>query len=146
MFALLGMQVIQFVIAHFVTFRSNQQGAKCKHVCHHAFTVSLFALIPIINLVIYSKLLKSEVDTGALFPYFTFNVILSFILEIWFFCNLIEQFEGMNHQSKIETDSKYQEMTPNEAMTFRSDMYSLLYVSLVKPQYKMYCDLLVKTG
>ena len=31
-------------------------------------------------------------------------------------------------------------------MTFREDMYSLLYVSLVKPQYKMYCDLVAKTG
>ena len=31
-------------------------------------------------------------------------------------------------------------------MTFREDMYSLLYVSLVKPQYKMYTDLVKKTG
>ena len=33
-----------------------------------------------------------------------------------------------------------------KTMVFRQDMYSLLYVSLVKPQYKMYCDLVRKTG
>ena len=31
-------------------------------------------------------------------------------------------------------------------MTFREDMYSLFYISLVKPQYKLYCDLVAKTG
>ena len=31
-------------------------------------------------------------------------------------------------------------------MTFRDDMFSLLFISLVKPQYKMYCDLVDKTG
>ena len=31
-------------------------------------------------------------------------------------------------------------------MTFREDVYSLLYISLVKPQYKMYCDLVARTG
>ena len=34
----------------------------------------------------------------------------------------------------------------DKPMTFREDMYSLLYVSLVKPQYKMYCDIVAKTG
>ena len=31
-------------------------------------------------------------------------------------------------------------------MTFREDMYSLLYVSLVRPEYKIYCDLVAKHG
>ena len=31
-------------------------------------------------------------------------------------------------------------------MTFREDVYSLLYVSIVKPQYKMYCDIVARTG
>ena len=34
----------------------------------------------------------------------------------------------------------------DKCMTFRADMFSLLYVSLVKPQYKMYCDLVASTG
>ena len=34
----------------------------------------------------------------------------------------------------------------DKPMTFREDMYSLLYVSLVRPEYKMYCDLVAKTG
>ena len=34
----------------------------------------------------------------------------------------------------------------DKPMTFREDLYSLLFVSLVKPQYKMYCDLVAKTG
>ena len=34
----------------------------------------------------------------------------------------------------------------DKPMTFREDLYCLLYVSLVKPQYKMYCDLVAKTG
>jgi len=31
-------------------------------------------------------------------------------------------------------------------MTFREDMYSLLFMHLVKPQYKKYCDLVARTG
>ena len=31
-------------------------------------------------------------------------------------------------------------------MTLREDMYSLLFVSLVKPQYKKYCDLVARTN
>ena len=34
----------------------------------------------------------------------------------------------------------------DKPMTFREDLYCLLYISLVKPQYKMYCDLVAKTG
>ena len=31
------------------------------------------------------------------------------------------------------------------AMSFREDMFSLLFISLVKPQYKLYCDMVYKT-
>ena len=34
----------------------------------------------------------------------------------------------------------------DHAMTFREDLFSLLFVSLVKPQYKMYCDLVHRTN
>ena len=34
----------------------------------------------------------------------------------------------------------------DKPMTFREDLYCLLYISLVKPQYKMYCDLVDRTG
>ena len=34
----------------------------------------------------------------------------------------------------------------DKPMTFREDVYSLLYVSIVKPQYKMYCDIVARTG
>ena len=33
-----------------------------------------------------------------------------------------------------------------KSLRLREDMYSLAFVSLVKPQYKMYCDLVDKTG
>ena len=56
-----------------------------------------------------------------------------------------EEFEANPIVDLDETDllPTYQVDKP---MTFREDMYSLLYVSLVKPQYKMYCDLVHKTG
>lgn len=31
------------------------------------------------------------------------------------------------------------------AMTFREDMFSLLFISLVKPQYKLYCEIVHRT-
>ena len=31
-------------------------------------------------------------------------------------------------------------------MTFREDMYSLLFISLVRPQYKLYCEIVHRTN
>ena len=33
-----------------------------------------------------------------------------------------------------------------KSLTLRADMYSLLFATMVKPEYKTYCDLVVKTG
>ena len=30
-------------------------------------------------------------------------------------------------------------------MTFREDMFSLLFISLVKPQYRLYCEMAYRT-
>ena len=34
----------------------------------------------------------------------------------------------------------------DKPMKFGEDLFALLFVSLVRPQYKMYCDLVSKTG
>ena len=34
----------------------------------------------------------------------------------------------------------------DKSLDLREDMYSLLYVSLVKPHYKKYCELVEETG
>ena len=53
-------------------------------------------------------------------------------------------------KKKSEKEDPENEIMPGYAkdkpMTFREDLYCLLYISLVKPQYKMYCDLVSKTG
>lgn len=33
-----------------------------------------------------------------------------------------------------------------KSLQLREDMYSMLFISFVKPQYKTYCDLVAKTG
>ena len=43
---------------------------------------------------------------------------------------------------------QYKELGAGElkSLTLREDMYSMSFISFVKPQYKMYCDLVAKTG
>ena len=49
-------------------------------------------------------------------------------------------------KKKVSEEEILQGYLKDKPMTFREDLYSLLFVSLVKPQYKMYCDILARTG
>ena len=51
---------------------------------------------------------------------------------------------GINED--VKTDNILTGYAIDKPMTFREDMYSLLFIHLVKPQYKKYCDLVAKTG
>ena len=43
-------------------------------------------------------------------------------------------------------DTGFEKHKVDKPVTFGEDLYSLLFVSLVRPQYKIYCDLVAKTG
>ena len=48
-------------------------------------------------------------------------------------------------KTKSMKDTILPENLAETAMTFREDMYSLLFISLVKPQYKLYCEIVHRT-
>ena len=48
-------------------------------------------------------------------------------------------------KSALMKDTILPENLAETAMTFREDMYSLLFISLVKPQYKLYCEIVHRT-
>ena len=100
-------------------------------------------------------------------------MIHTILFSFWFFVVLIDVFEELKIRNAIErkkivkadkkkkgsesgtgaiaaiemfTDMILPGFQPDKVMTFREDMYCLLFVSLVKPQYKMYCDIVHKTG
>ena len=134
--------------------------------------VFLFLITPLVFFVSYITLLGT-VETKVLFLYFTFILLHTILFTIWFFVALIDLFEGLKFENAAErrkvvgtvekeakvkkekdSDEEQEENIPellpgyavDKPMTFREDMYSLLYVSLVKPQYKMYCDIVARTG
>ena len=141
---------------------------------HNGLSVFLFLVLPAVFFVAYFALLGT-VETKTLFLYFTFTMIHTVFVTLWFFVVLIDILEGLKMQNVADrrsaaaedgakgagaagVEEAYQddktvvnEVIPpgrraDSAMRFREDMYSLLFVSLVKPQYKMYCDLVAKTG
>ena len=119
-------------------------------------------LTPIIFLVAYFTLLGT-VETKVLFLYFTFTLIHTILFTLWFFIILVDIFEGLKVENaaerrevagkpatkpdKVKKDlviNEEEEETdideeilpgyqPDKPMTFREDMYSLFFVSLVKP-------------
>ena len=150
-------------------------------VCHYVLAVLFFLATPIIIIVAYVSLLASEVETGVLFPYFTFYTILTFLITIQFFVSLLDVFERLKQEhadarARFQAGKEMEEATKRldadgeeerneqerinefiwklppyekqgtQAVKLREDMYSLLFVSLVKPQFKKYCDLVDMTG
>ena len=125
---------------------------------HNALAVFLFIITPILFLAAYFTLLGT-VETKWLFLYFTFTLIHTILFTLWFFIVLLDVFEGLKVQNAVErkavaanmgnkimTDSmkdagdlanhsihrEYSKKV-DKPMTFREDMFCLLYVSLVKP-------------
>ena len=130
--------------------------------CNYCFTVLLFLVTPVLNVCAYIGLLASGTDAGPISAYLTFYVILSVLLALQFFISLLDTFEQMKLDHAIERSAgaaspeKLQESSKfrawqssakiGEPMRLREDMYSLMYVSMVKPEYKKYCDLVAETG
>ena len=63
--------------------------------------VLLFVISPILIIIKYFLLLGS-VDAKVLFLYFTFTMIHSIIVSIWFFVVLLPMFEGLKRQNASE--------------------------------------------
>ena len=195
LFNLLALQLIQSITVVYITFvpyRHDDEKESCYNKCmpawHNILEVLLFLVLPAGFFAAYFTLLGT-VETKTLFLYFTFTVIHTLFVTLWFLVILIDIFEGLKMQNVAERRHKIEvgAIKPNQVskevehatairnedpeeeepknmkenlvnenvlpskrvdkpMRFREDMYSLLFVSLVKPQYKMYCDLVARTG
>ena len=61
----------------------------------------LFVLIPMINILVYVKMLASGAESGILFPYMTFYATLSALVLISFFTVLIDDFEELKWEHTV---------------------------------------------
>ena len=62
---------------------------------HYACALLLFIATPFFNIVVYVGVLTSGAESGALFDYMTFCTILSILVLIWFFANLVDDFHKL---------------------------------------------------
>ena len=62
---------------------------------HYACALLLFIATPLFNIVVYVGVLTSGAESGALFDYMTFCTILSVLVLIWFFANLVDDFHKL---------------------------------------------------
>ena len=62
---------------------------------HYACALLLFIATPFFNIVVYIAVLISGAESGALFGYMTFCTILSVLVLIWFFANLVDDFHKL---------------------------------------------------
>ena len=128
---------------------------RCVDIFHYVLSVLLFLLTPIVIIIGYGVIFATGVSTGPLFSYLTFFAILTVLLQAWFFGSLIDIFERLkqDNTNKLlwKDDQKFLDTLSEKgkvekSLTLRADMYSLLFVTMVKPEYKTYCDLVAKTG
>ena len=68
--------------------------------CHYVLAILLSIVIPVFNVIIYIKLLASDVRMGPIFAYFTFYAILTIILTLFFLISLLDVFT----RAKLEND------------------------------------------
>ena len=59
---------------------------------HYACAIILFVVSPIFNIVLYIVVLSSGAESGAMFGYMTFCTFLTVLILIWFFTNLLDEF------------------------------------------------------
>ena len=135
---------------------------KCMPGCNYCLTVFLFLVTPALNVIVYIALLASGAEAGPVFSYLTFYSILSVLLALHFFISLLDVFESekVKHAvarnasaASLETQRELGQYPGWRAngkvgtpMRLREDMYSLMFASMVKSQYKKYCDLAHETG
>ena len=62
---------------------------------HYACCLLLFFVTPIFNVVVYIALLSSDAESGAMFGYVTFCTLLTVLVLIWFFANLLDDFNRL---------------------------------------------------
>ena len=124
---------------------------KCMPCCNYCFTILLFLALPIVIILAFFGLQVAAIDTGPLTSYLTFYVILALLLSLQFFVGLIDVFEKTKLEHAIAKNNGFENPAPEklqesgkflawqssarigEPMRLREDMYSLMYVSLVKP-------------
>ena len=61
--------------------------------CNYCLTIFLFLVTPILNVIAYISLIASGANTGPIFSYMTFYTVLSVLLALQFFIELLDVFE-----------------------------------------------------
>ena len=126
-------------------------------VFQYVLIVFLFVVSPVLISIGYIYALSRPMETKDLYSYFTLVFILSILLTTQFFGHFLGDFERLKTENttvrrsfakRIEhmKSKQISSHAMNSSLKLRQDIYSLMTVSLVKPQYKRYCDLVAKTG
>ena len=137
---------------------------------HYTLSMILFIILPVFNLLVYIMMLASSSESGLLFSYMTFYVTLSALILLCFFTILLDDFERLKREHHINnrrrtevSDNSFTDKFPDDGVRnkdeiineqflklsshqisknykMREDMFSMLFVSAVRPEYKLYCD------
>ena len=110
-------QLIQTTLIHIVSFvsytfesvdpytleKKDHQSCLNKHIpkLHYALSMILFIILPVFNLLVYIMMLASGSESGLLFSYMTFYVILSELILLCFFTILLDDFERLKREHHI---------------------------------------------
>ena len=68
---------------------------RCVAKVHYSIAMLLFIIVPVINILVYVKMLASGSESGILFSYMTFYATLSTLVLISFLTVLIDDFEEL---------------------------------------------------
>ena len=76
---------------------------RCVPKVHYSIAILLFVIVPVINILVYIRMLASGAESGILFSYMTFYATLSALVLVSFLTVLIDDFEEFkwNHTTYI---------------------------------------------
>ena len=158
-------QTVAILIIAFVPIRGSNGPNSCYTRCMpaliYAISIILFILIPSLVMIGYIIILINTKEAGPMFAYFTFYALLSILIMMQFFISFIDVFDkiktehaSMKVASRELYDRKRGTLSFDEkagqnlgsTTPMREDMYSLMFISMVRPQYQKYCELVYETG
>ena len=158
-------QTVAILIIAFAPIRGsngpNSCYTRCMPALSYALTIIVFIVIPLLVIVGYIIISINSKEAGPMFVYFTFYALLSILIMIQFFISFLDVFDKIKtehasvkvasrelYDRKRGTLSSEEKAGQNIGLSapMREDMYSLMFISMVRPQYQKYCELVYETG
>ena len=143
---------------------------RCTVKLHYSITILLFVISPVFNMLVYLIMLISGSESGLLFSYMAFYATVSALILVSFLILLLEEFtilkqdhltdicqakeaqNILNQQSGTDGIDDKEEYVNEHVLKqsanqitkihpLREDMFSMLFVTALRPEYMLYCSM-----